>query len=225
MKNYLIVSEKEWNAGLVNSLQSRINSNWDIINNKSDFNIDNLKKINPEFIFFPHWSYIIPPEIFTSYECVVFHETDLPFGRGGSPIQNLIEKGYTDTKISALKVSEEIDAGCIYCKEIVSLLGTAEEIFIRINKIVEEMIYEIISNKIIPQPQVGEPSYFVRRKPGQSNISNLNDINDIFNYIRMLDAEGYPKAFLETELFKFEFSRASLKTKETIIADVRITKK
>ena len=40
----------------------------------------------------------------------------------------------------------------------------------------------------------------------------------------MLDAEGYPPAFLETEKFKFEFKRASLKFNK-IIADVIITKK
>jgi len=41
----------------------------------------------------------------------------------------------------------------------------------------------------------------------------------------MLDAEGYPKAFFENENFRFEFSRASLKSNNTIIADVRISKK
>jgi methionyl-tRNA formyltransferase len=41
----------------------------------------------------------------------------------------------------------------------------------------------------------------------------------------MLDAEGYPNAFLETEIFKLEFTRASLKADKSIIADVRIIKK
>ena len=37
--------------------------------------------------------------------------TDLPFGRGGTPLQNLIVKGFDKTKISALKVTKGIDAG------------------------------------------------------------------------------------------------------------------
>ena len=41
----------------------------------------------------------------------------------------------------------------------------------------------------------------------------------------MLDAEGYPKAYLDMGHFRLEFSRASLKTGENIIADVRIFKK
>ncbi len=37
----------------------------------------------------------------------------------------------------------------------------------------------------------------------------------------MLDAEGYPKAFLETEPLKFEFSRVSRKL-DHLLADVVI---
>ncbi len=51
---------------------------------------------------------------FFNFNCVVFHMTDLPFGRGGSPLQNLISRGIYKTKISAIKVVKEIDAGPIY---------------------------------------------------------------------------------------------------------------
>ena len=51
----------------------------------------------------------IPTEIFTSFECIVFHMTDLPYGRGGSPLQNLIVRGHKKTKVSALKVVKEVD--------------------------------------------------------------------------------------------------------------------
>ena len=44
----------------------------------------------PKYIFFPHWSKKVDTKIVNNYECVCFHETDLPYGRGGSPIQNLI---------------------------------------------------------------------------------------------------------------------------------------
>ena len=39
----------------------------------------------------------------------------------------------------------------------------------------------------------------------------------------MLDAEGYPKAYLEIGGFRYEISRPALKSDE-ILADVRITK-
>ena len=78
------------------------------------FKLDEIRRINPEYIFFPHWSYIIPKEIFSNYQCIVFHMTDLPYGRGGSPLQNLILAGKKKTKISAIDVVEEIDAGDIF---------------------------------------------------------------------------------------------------------------
>ena len=40
--------------------------------------------------------------------------TDLPFGRGGSPLQNLIVRGYKETMLSAIKCVGEVDAGPIY---------------------------------------------------------------------------------------------------------------
>ena len=61
-----------------------------------------LEKINPDWIFFPHWSWIIPKSIYEKYTCVIFHMTDVPYGRGGSPLQNLIIKGHKSTLLSAI---------------------------------------------------------------------------------------------------------------------------
>jgi methionyl-tRNA formyltransferase len=200
-------------------------SDFYCINLKDELTIDTLNKNHPKFIFFPHWSYIIPSEIYENFNCIVFHMTDLPFGRGGSPLQNLISRGIHETKISAIKVIKELDAGPVYLKKDLSLYGTAEEIYLRAGDIIIEMIEEIIKNNPIPQEQIGKLTTFMRRKPEMSKIENLKSIEQLFDFIRMLDAEGYPKAFLENENFRFEFSRASLKSDNSIIADVRISKK
>jgi len=179
---------------------------------------------NIDFIFFLHWSIIIPAQVYNSYNCIVFHMTDLPYGRGGSPLQNLIVRGHIETKISALKVQEGLDKGDIYLKKELSLLGTAEEIFIRAGKIMFDMIKEIINNKITPAPQIGEPVFFKRRKPEDGNLYSCGTLEEIFRCIQMLDAEGYDPAFIETEGFRLEFTRASLKT-DKILADVKIMMK
>lgn len=223
---YIILSEKKWNASLADELSSKTGHEWCLINNKSDFSLDNLRQINPDKIFIPHWSQIIPNEILDEFECIIFHMTDLPYGRGGSPLQNLIVNGNKNTKISAIRAVEELDAGDVYCKEDLDLTGTATEIFERANGIVESMIYKIIAENLQPTPQEGEATYFKRRKPEQSNISSLDSIDDIYDHIRMLDAEGYPKAFFETEHFKFEYSNSKKLDNEQIIeANVRIIKK
>jgi methionyl-tRNA formyltransferase len=151
--------------------------------------------------------------------------TDLPYGRGGSPLQNLIEKGHSRTKISALKVTSGIDEGPIYFKKELSLLGTAEEIFIRANHIIRKMINEFVEGKLEPSDQQGEVTKFKRRTPQQGCLNNLSELDKVYDYIRMLDAEGYPPAYFQIDNFKLEFSRASLKANKSILADVRITKK
>lgn len=225
MKTYILLSEKSWHDDLYMSLQKDGQANWVRISSISDFALEKLNEINPDKIFIPHWSSIIPPEIFNQYECIVFHMTDLPYGRGGSPLQNLIANGYEKTMVSALHVNAGIDTGDVYFKEPLSLSGTAEEIFMRANNIIFLMIKKIIEEAPIPVKQKGNPVVFRRRKPAESNIAKLLTIDAVYDYIRMLDCEGYPNAFIEVGEFRFEFTRASLKINNSIIADVRITKK
>ena len=149
----------------------------------------------------------------------------MPFGRGGSPLQNLISRKIYNTKISALKVVKELDAGPVYLKKDFSLYGNAEEIYLRAGDLIIQMIDEIIATKPTPVDQQGTPVAFKRRTPDLSTIDNIDNIEELFDHIRMLDAEGYPIAFFESSHFRFEFSRASLKSNNTIISDVRIIKK
>ena len=227
MSTYAVVSEKNRNQTLVDKLQAAFESiNWILIDDKSKFNEAFLKENQIDKIFIPHWSYIIPAEIYLNYECIVFHMTDLPYGRGGSPLQNLIVRGHTITKISAIKVVKELDAGSIYLKKDLSLAGSAEEIFIRANKVIEGMIIEMISKDLAPEPQEGEIVKFKRRKPEDSNIGKVENLKKVYDYIRMLDADGYPQAFLETSDLKFEFTNANFNPNDQIVtAHVRIFKK
>lgn len=226
MENILIVSEKSWNKELVSYLQSTMPQYaFYLISQKEDFTVERIGSISPVKIFIPHWSYIIPSAIFERYECIVFHMTDLPYGRGGSPLQNLIVRGLTATKLSALRVEVGLDTGPVYLKMDLSLSGTAEEIFVRVSKLVGKMIVEIIQNNLQPVPQEGDPVVFKRRKPEQSDMSGLEKLEEIFDYIRMLDADGYPHAYIEKGEFRYEFTRASIKADGSIVADVKITKK
>jgi methionyl-tRNA formyltransferase len=226
MSKYIVLSEKFWHVDLFLNLKKKFKEDeWIHIRTKSEFTLDYLNEIKPDKVFIPHWSYIIPESIFTIYECIVFHMTDLPYGRGGSPLQNLIIRGHETTKITAIKVSNGIDTGDIYLKKTLNLNGTAKEIFISATPIIEEMVVEILKNDIFPIPQIGEVVEFKRRKPENSNIINLKEINEIYDYIRMLDCEGYHNAFIETDLIKIEFSKAQINSKNYLTANVRIFKK
>jgi len=220
----IIASNKKWYAGLPESLSAHTGHQFVYIERKEDLSVEFLERIKPRYVFFPHWSFLVPENVYEKYECIIFHMTDVPFGRGGSPLQNLISQGIYETKISALRCVKELDAGPVYLKRPLSLHGSAEEIYLRASEIIEDMICQIINEQPVPVGQTGEITCFSRRKPEQSNISELTTLKQVFNYIRMLDADGYPRAFLETEHFRFEFERASIKEGQ-VIADVKITER
>jgi len=223
-ENYVVATIKPWNIKVYNEIIKHYPGVWHLITDHRELTTEKIKLINPKFIFFPHWSHIVPNEILRITTCVCFHETDLPYGRGGSPLQNLIALGHRETVVTALKMTEELDAGPIYLKKTLSLEGLAEEIFIRASYIVAEMIKTIIEEDPKTTEQVGEPALFNRRKPSQSKIPmEENNLVGLFDHIRMLDAEGYPKAYLEIGGFRYEISRPALKSDE-ILGDVRITK-
>lgn len=218
----VIVSNKSWHKKFVAEIQQRIGESVTYIDDKSSVTYENFKALNPKYIFFPHWSYIIPKKIHENFQCIIFHMTDLPFGRGGSPLQNLISRGIYETQLSAIRCIETLDGGDIYLKRPISLWGSAEEIFLRAAEMIKEMIIEIVRKNPVPVPQKGDAVIFKRRVPAESNIAELTSLNQVFDYIRMLDANGYPAAFLETNYLRLEFSRASLK-EDNILADVKIT--
>ncbi|MBI2989715.1 MAG: methionyl-tRNA formyltransferase [Candidatus Magasanikbacteria bacterium] len=224
--NYLVVTVKSWNIENFKKFCSSDSQNhWFLIDHKDELSAERVREINPRYIFFPHWSWIIRRELHESYECVVFHMTDLPYGRGGSPLQNLIVRGLKETKVSALKVAEGMDTGDIYMKKSLSLAGSAEDIFRRASDLVfQDMIPEIVSQEPEPKPQKGEVVEFSRRKPEEGNMENLEDLEKIYDYIRMLDAEGYPSAFLETKAARFEF-KAAKNQGDSVSAQVIIRKK
>jgi methionyl-tRNA formyltransferase len=223
--NIIIATSKKYN---INDAMDFINyneNNCKLVFYKNNLQIQ-IQKFKPDIIFFVHWSYIIPFEIYNNYKCIVFHTADLPFGRGGSPIQNNIANGIYKTKISAIKVEKEIDSGDIYLKEDIELNGSLKEILKRISKIIFNiMIPKIIDGNYVLKKQVGKPSYFSRRKKEDGEIKEYFDINKIYDYIRMLDSgdDEYPRAYINFGDYQFNFSNANFKDKK-IIATIEIKK-
>jgi methionyl-tRNA formyltransferase len=117
---------------------------------------------------------------------------------------------------------KDFDAGPVYLKKDLSIEGNAEEIYIRATYLSFSMIQKIIDQSIEPTPQTGKPVVFKRRNPQESRISQFINLQSLYDFIRMLDADGYPKAFLEINGFRYEFSRAGFYN-DRIVADVIIT--
>lgn len=208
---FIVAAVGEWNKDKYIEFSSTLPGLWHLVDSPAELN-DLLisQDLQPNFVFFLHWRWIVPKSIIDRVECICFHMTDVPFGRGGSPLQNLIARGHKSTRLTALRMVEQLDAGPVYMKKTLNLDGPAHAIYKRASALSWEMIEEIILERPQPRPQQGDPIEFRRRTPEQSKLDDGKTLEQIYDHIRMLDAPGYPKAFIETENYRLELDSAEL---------------
>ena len=224
MKKIIIASSKNWfflNKRAIKLIKKR---NIIIIKSKKKLNLNNLKKIKPSKIYFPHWSYRVPKKIIENYECICFHTAPLPYGRGGSPIQNLILRGKRVSSVCALKMTDVIDSGPIYIKKKIILSGTLSQILDRVAHKIVSIINQMNKQIIKPKPQRGKILIFKRIKEINSQISGKLSLERIYDKIRMVDSPEYPLAFIKKKNIKIEFTNPILK-RNYISCNAKIIKK
>ena len=213
MIKYAIVTSRDWFKKHPKSNQFK-KLNYTNIYKKKDLNLKNLKKINPKYVFFIHWNWRVNSEIYKNYECVVFHTSPLPYGRGGSPIQNLIIRGIKKTPVCAIKMTNIIDGGPIYGSLNVTLNGNISEIFSRIAKKIDKLIVKICKNDPRPKKQKGNVVNFIRLKNKNNKLLNKYTIKELYDRIRMVDGKDYQKAYINFGNYKIEFSNCSIENKK-----------
>lgn len=219
-ETYVFASCKPWHRPLFDGIVRDCPANWFYVSNTEELE-EVLSTSKPRYIFFLHWNWIVPAAIWSANECVCFHMTDVPYGRGGSPLQNLILAGHTQTMLTALRMVEQMDAGPVYTKKPLELYGSAEEIYIRAGQISIEIAKWMIEKKPQPTAQEGEVVIFKRRRPEQSLLPSKGDLTSAYDFIRMLDAGGYPRAFVEYGDYIMSFSKANLDCGR-VVAEVEI---
>jgi len=131
---------------------------------------------------------------------LVIHESDLPHGKGWSPIQWQILNGFNSITITLLDAADKVDSGNIWKKEIVEFEGHElaneinEQIFPIKLDLMDFAIKNIDSvNKTI-QKEINEP-HFPHRTPKDSEIDISKSISEQFNLLRIADNERYPCFF------------------------------
>jgi len=224
--NNVIATIKPWNIDMFQEVSKSFSftGSWYLITEKNELTYQYLWALSPRYVFFPHWSWLLPPKIYNNFECVGFHCSDLPNGRGGSPLQHQIIKGKEHTKITAFRIGEGVDTGAIYLQRDLCLTGSAEEVYIRAAELIfKVMIPYIFTSEIPPTNQIGAGTYNKRRTPEMSQIpDNMKNLKQLYNFIRALDAETYPHAFSQIGKLKVHFTQAQLKTNR-LLANVEVT--
>ena len=174
----LIACSKKWFT--LNRSAFPENIEFHFVSQSDELNKAFLDKLLPDFIFFPHWSWIVDKSIYETYECVVFHTAPLPYGRGGSPIQNLIVEGFDHAPVCALKMTSVVDGGPIYVKKDVSLNGPLSTIFENLNDVVNDLISIIVRTRPRPEEQTGEVFHFKRRTHLDNAIPNQMSLKEVW---------------------------------------------
>jgi methionyl-tRNA formyltransferase len=147
MSDFIVAAIGEWNKDIFDKVTKEIPEAWHFTSTPNELN-KLLETVNPKYIFFPHWRWVVPKDVIEKYECICFHMTDVPYGRGGSPLQNLIVRGHKKTVLSALRMEEGMDTGPVYFKEPLRLEGTAQDVFRRASKLSWQMIAYFISENL-----------------------------------------------------------------------------
>ncbi len=219
---YVVAGVHPWNRTVFDLATPDLPGRWVYLGARDELTVEALESLDPRYVFFLHWSWLVPAEIVDRWECVCFHMADVPYGRGGSPLQNLVLRGHSDTVLTALRMTDELDAGPVYAKRSLSLAGTAEAILLRATTLSFAMAADLVADEPTPAPQEGEVVAFERRRPDESALPELSSLDDVEDFIRMLDADGYPRAFLRHGGLRLELRGAS-RYADRVEATVTIT--
>lgn len=153
------------------------------------------------------WSWKVPADIVNSTLVVGMHPSDLPKYAGGSPIQNQILDGLTESVATLFRLNEKFDEGEILDKEPFSLKGHLSDVFQSISTATFTLLSRMIRNHPNHDFKPQSAGGFVKKrlKPEQSRLTpahlaglTCKQLND---FIRCRE-DPYPNAFIEDETGK-----------------------
>jgi methionyl-tRNA formyltransferase len=201
VKKILCIGYREWALRIYSKIaQNYNNGDVIIIASHDEYSETFVKKYNPDFILFYGWSWMVSEYIISEYKCIMLHPSKLPKYRGGSPIQNQIIRGEENSAVTLFVMNEKMDSGPIVFQEPISLSGSLDDIFNRVEEVGYKGTMQFLDHPTDGVKQVEEDAtYFKRRTEQQSEIT-LKELKEqpveyIYNKIRMLQ-DPYPNAFI-----------------------------
>jgi len=133
---------------------------------------------------------------------LVVHQSELPKGKGMSPLAWQIIEGKDEIPITLFEAVEALDAGQIYYQENMSFDGT--ELLGELRERQAEAIFRLCAKFIDDYPevvehareQVGEESFYRTRTPLDSELDIHKSISEQFGLLRTVDNNRYPAFFM-----------------------------
>ena len=134
---------------------------------------------------------------------LVVHESDLPKGKGWSPLTWQVLEGKKQIPVTLFEAVESVDSGVIYGQEIINLTGLELVDELRdlqakaTIKLIKKFIFDYPNNP--SKPQEGESTFYKKRIGKDSELDINKTIAEQFNMLRVCDNERYPAFFIIEE--------------------------
>ena len=170
-------------------------------------NAEELKK--GDICFYLSYEHIVKKEILKKFRNnLVVHASDLPNGKGWSPLTWQILDGKKKIHVSLIEADEKVDSGKIYKKLQTKFNGF--ELLDELRFSVTDVTFKLCRNFVekFPQslkkakPQNGKETFYPRRFKKDSKLDINKSILEQFNLLRVVDNDRYP-AFFEINGHKY----------------------
>lgn len=129
----------------------------------------------------------------------IIHESNLPKGRGFSPIKNQILKKIYKIKCCLIECVEKIDAGDIYESDYIIIENNDlyDDIRIKQFKLTIKLIEKLLKKypKIKGEKQIGKPTYYKRFDEKSDEININKNISSLFDLLRSTDYTKHQNYF------------------------------
>lgn len=130
---------------------------------------------------------------------LVVHASDLPKGRGWSPLTWQILEGKDRVVVTLFEAVEELDAGQIYLQHELSFEGheLVDELREQLDAATRALVLRFVQSwpDVTPREQRGEPSFYPRRRPADSRLDIDRPLRESFALLRVVDNDRYPAFF------------------------------
>jgi len=153
-----------------------------------------------EVAFFLGCIHIAPPPVLgRNHRNLVVHASNLPKGRGFSPLTWQILDGDSRIPVCLLEAVNEVDSGPVLYREWVEYEGheLVSELRQKLGEMTIHLCRRFLAEEMLPSgiPQSGEPTFYPRRRPIDSRLDPDRSIAEQFDLLRVVDNESYPAWF------------------------------
>ncbi|KZM50141.1 hypothetical protein OA90_10925 [Labrenzia sp. OB1] len=192
----MVTDTEGWFDRFANELVDRIRENDD----RAAFFRDQGQVLEGDIAFYLSCLKLTPEHVLSRNRInLVVHASALPKGRGFSPVVWQILEGLDVIPLSLFEMDGTADTGPIVRQSTVAFEGHElnDEIREALGRSIVDicMDYLVAETRPVAVPQTGEPTWYRRRKPADSELDPQKSIAEQFQLFRVVDNERYPAFF------------------------------